>query len=1214
MNSANAPQSSEPSALPGVSVVIPVHNKHTITRQCLDAILSQAYAGVDREIVVVDDGSRDATPGLLARYGDQLRVLRGNEAQGFAVACNAGVAAARNDLVVLLNNDTIPLEGWLEALVTFAIDHPLAAVVGSKLLFPNDTVQHAGVSFGIDREPHHIYAGFPKDHPATNTSRRFQVVTAACALFRRDIWNELGGLDLSYKNGWEDVDFCMRAGLAGHEVWYCAESVVYHFESATRDLLSQVERDNRALFGSRWRETIVPDDIGYYVEDGLFDIVYGARHPIQISVSPLLAGMSDGDHERVADRLLYDRARQVMILLRNNIVLNVRVAEAESRMLAAEQRALALEQAVAGLQEQLRGLSQPPETQAAKVDDTPEAEGVSEESATNASSAVAAEPPGAAPDHGEPSAAPITGEVNVTPEPPRTPSRIIGIVESPGRLPDVVTDGYLIVTGWALTDSGTVRVEAIINGEPRGVIEYGELRLDAAALHPGFPAGAHCGFTGEIAVGDLGDGLHDCTVRIWANDIDHAELTTTFEVDNHAFETGRVIGRIDLPVRGALFIPREVAIVSGWVMAPPGIRSIEPFIDGEARGRLDYGALRPDIGKRRRQYPNADHCGFSGSIPMHGLEPGNHDLVVRITSNDGKMLELNQRIEVEGTDAVDGGVPVLNRHYRQWLDKQVLFETPVEETTTSRAISLELLSPLAGIRPDEIEQFVMSLQDLVDDNWRLTLVGSQDASPDTHVAAEAIATSCDRTRYLPGADATTVQCLNRALAESEADWIAIVAPNVRLASDALARARLAIAAQPDSRVLYTDHDYLDTSTGVRWNPFFKPDWSPDLYLAMDYLGPLVLLRRQLALDMGGFRDGYGHAAVRDLVLRLTDDSGSVLHLPGILATELRSAPSRDEPWHLADWCEPDRQAVADALARRRNRAEVLPGLHQGVWRVRYQIPDPPGVTAVIPTGGKLSLLRPCLDDLLTKTNYPNFEILLVDNSQGEDVAKLAAELSQQFPRVRRIVDERKPFNYSALINAAIPHVETPLVLMLNDDITVIDPEWLTAMVEHAQRPEVGIVGAKLLYPDDTIQHAGVILGPFGGSVHVFKRLPGDEPGYFDLPDTVRNYSAVTFACALIDRAVFEEIGGLDAENLPIAFNDTDFCLRTREAGFEVVYTPHATLYHHESVTKTVIAHPSEIGYLRERWAHVIAHDPYYNPNLTRQGEDARLNMEAPIGH
>jgi GT2 family glycosyltransferase len=404
------------------------------------------------------------------------------------------------------------------------------------------------------------------------------------------------------------------------------------------------------------------------------------------------------------------------------------------------------------------------------------------------------------------------------------------------------------------------------------------------------------------------------------------------------------------------------------------------------------------------------------------------------------------------------------------------------------------------------------------------------------------------------------------------------------------------------------------ATGNRWNPFLKPDWSPDLFLAMDYLGPLLLLRRQTVLDVGGLRDGLGSATVRDLVLRLTDDSAGVLHVTGILATELRPAPARDEPWHLAGWSEADQQAVTDALARRRVKAEVREGLHPGVWRVRYDIQDTPGVTAVIPTGGKLALLRPCLDDLLTKTCYPNFEILLVDNSQGEDVANLVAELSKQYPNVRRIVDDRKPFNYSALINSSIPHVDNPLILMLNDDITVIDPDWLTAMVEHAQRPEVGIVGAKLLYPDDTIQHAGVILGPFGGSVHVFKRLPGEEPGYFDLPDAVRNCSAVTFACALIDRAVFEEIGGLDADNLPVAFNDTDFCLRTREAGFEIVYTPHAELYHHESVTKTVIAHPSEIGYLRERWADVIAHDPYYNPNLTRQGEDARLNMEAPIGH
>lgn len=315
------------------------------------------------------------------------------------------------------------------------------------------------------------------------------------------------------------------------------------------------------------------------------------------------------------------------------------------------------------------------------------------------------------------------------------------------------------------------------------------------------------------------------------------------------------------------------------------------------------------------------------------------------------------------------------------------------------------------------------------------------------------------------------------------------------------------------------------------------------------------------------------------------------------------------PWHPSDWREEERRALIDALARRKVDGAVERGLHPGTWRTRYALPDPPGVTAVIPTGGRLDMLRPCLTDLTERTDYSNLEIILVDNSKSDAVERFVEELAPRVPGLRRVANPLTPFNYSALVNSAIPHVNTPFVLMLNDDITVIDPGWLRAMVELAQRPDVGIVGAKLLYPDDSIQHAGVVLGPFGGSVHVFKRLPGNDPGFFDLPDVVRNVSAVTFACAVIDRKVFDVIGGLDEDNLPVAFNDTDFCLRAREAGYEVLYTPHAALHHHESVTKVVITHPNEIAFLRERWRHVIDHDPYYNPNLTRQGEDASLNME-----
>jgi GT2 family glycosyltransferase len=216
------------------------------------------------------------------------------------------------------------------------------------------------------------------------------------------------------------------------------------------------------------------------------------------------------------------------------------------------------------------------------------------------------------------------------------------------------------------------------------------------------------------------------------------------------------------------------------------------------------------------------------------------------------------------------------------------------------------------------------------------------------------------------------------------------------------------------------------------------------------------------------------------------------------------------------------------------------------------------------------------------------------------------------PRYRQIEYReyrRKPFNYSALNNYAMRFIETPYVVFLNDDVTVISPDWIEAMLEHAQRPEIGVVGAKLLYPDNTLQHAGVILGPYENTGHAFKHLPGDHPGYFNLPQIIRNYSSVTFACAMLRRAVYEEVGGLDQVNLPIAFNDVDLCLRIGERGYRILYTPHAILHHHESATKKVICNPGEVGYMQWRWGHVIRRDPFYNPNLTRKGEDYSLRLE-----
>ncbi|HET7092558.1 MAG TPA: glycosyltransferase, partial [Thermomicrobiales bacterium] len=335
--------------------------------------------------------------------------------------------------------------------------------------------------------------------------------------------------------------------------------------------------------------------------------------------------------------------------------------------------------------------------------------------------------------------------------------------------------------------------------------------------------------------------------------------------------------------------------------------------------------------------------------------------------------------------------------------------------------------------------------------------------------------------------------------------------------------------------------------------------------------------------------------------------GLILHVPKLLLSR-RTVLTPEPPELDAAAVAAQRAALESAIARRGIDATVEAGISPGRWRVRYGLAATPGVTIVMPSGGKMQYLRPCLDDLIDRTTYPNLHILVLDNSDSFEVAALCDELALRFPRLRREPVELTPFNFSALINRALPFVETPYVILLNDDITVVTPDWVEAMLEHAQRPEVGIVGPKLLYPDGTLQHVGVVLGPFDGTVHAFKQFPGDTKGWFGLPNVIRNYSAVTFACAMMRTSLFQEVGGLDEENLPIAFNDVDFCLRVIEAGYRVVYTPHAVLYHHESVTKKAITNPSEVARLRSRWGHVIAHDPYYSPNLTRLGEDCSLNF------
>jgi len=303
------------------TVIVPAFNQAALTAQCLRTVLEHNQC----ELVVVDDASTDETPAVLASFGDKIRIVRHAENLGFAASCNDGAKRAAGKYLVFLNNDTIPQKGWLEALVHYAGLHPQVAAAGSKLVYPNGSIQHAGVVIGQDHYPRHVYSGFPADHPAVNKSRRFQIVTAACMLVRREVFEATGGFDPAFRNGFEDVDFCLRLGGDGHEIHYCAESVVQHLESVSPGRFRH-DSANIALYRQRWLKRVRPDDLEYYLADELLRVAYEGRYPISLEFSPLLATLDGAARVPELEDRVRKQSHELAELQRENTRLRLELA------------------------------------------------------------------------------------------------------------------------------------------------------------------------------------------------------------------------------------------------------------------------------------------------------------------------------------------------------------------------------------------------------------------------------------------------------------------------------------------------------------------------------------------------------------------------------------------------------------------------------------------------------------------------------------------------------------------------------------------------------------------------------------------------------------------------------------------------------------------------------------------------------------------------
>ncbi|MEI2415955.1 glycosyltransferase family 2 protein [Orrella sp. JC864] len=438
-------------------------------------------------------------------------------------------------------------------------------------------------------------------------------------------------------------------------------------------------------------------------------------------------------------------------------------------------------------------------------------------------------------------------------------------------------------------------------------------------------------------------------------------------------------------------------------------------------------------------------------------------------------------------------------------------------------------------------------------------------------------------------------------------WVILLRAGEQLAETALYWLATEILAHPQAEFVYTDHDHLDTD-GARHAPIFKPDWSPELLRSANYIGPAATVREDTLAripDTGAKSPDSRH----ELWLR-------VLHaMPG---TAIRHVPA--VLWHLPPHPDPHRLAAQADLAAVRQHlsdigvmAQVQPSRH-GLCHVRYAMPDPAAlVSIIIPTRDGLALLRPCLESVLHRSSYPRIEVIIVDNGSQDEATLAYLAQAAQDSRVR-VIRDNAPFNYSALNNHAVRIASGEAICLLNNDTEVITPDWLEEMMGHLVQPGVGVVGAKLYYGDGRVQHAGDAVGPGGCADHMHSKLERDAPGYAGRAVLAQDLSAVTAACLLTWRQLYLDLGGLNEVELPISFNDVDYCLRAREAGHRVVWTPHAELFHYESITRGQDISPEqqarsrrEADYMRRRWAAAMRHEPFYNPNLSYDRPDFTLN-------
>jgi glycosyltransferase involved in cell wall biosynthesis/2-polyprenyl-3-methyl-5-hydroxy-6-metoxy-1,4-benzoquinol methylase len=567
--------------------------------------------------------------------------------------------------------------------------------------------------------------------------------------------------------------------------------------------------------------------------------------------------------------------------------------------------------------------------------------------------------------------------------------------------------------------------------------------------------------------------------------------------------------------------------------------------------------------------------------------------------------------------------------YARWIEEVESKSQPGEKLI--RAFNerndkplISIVMPVYNVEEQWLRASIDSVLGQSYDNWELCIADDASTKPHIKQVLEEYLFRYKRIKVAYRDENGHISAAtNTALSMASGDFVGFMDHDDMLAPNALYHVASKIYLNPDISLIYSDEDKIDED-GVRFDHYFKPDFNPDLMRSHNMICHFGVYRRSLIERVGGLREDYDGAQDYDFALRCLrelDIHKEICHIPKVLYHW------RAIPQSTASGCDAKSYAIdaairaieddfdARGIAAAVSESDLIPGM----IRVRYPLPEKrPLVSIIIPTRNGAPLLRQCVESILTKTDYQDYEIIVVDNQSDEQATLGYLRELDEISNIT-VIHYDQPFNFSAINNFAVSHAKGDMLCFVNDDIEVIENGWLREMVSHGCRPEIGAVGARLWYPDGRLQHGGVVLGIGGVAGHAMKYAAKDDIGYMGRAVLIQNYTAVTAACLLLRREVFDEVSGFDSENLAVAFNDVDLCIRVFEKGYYNLWTPYAVLYHHESASRGLEdtaekqqRFSGEAQYMLDKYGALLKSDPAYNPNLTGKREDFSLNWDDEI--